>query len=203
MLGWCAVGCLGRVWAPSAPLGCVLRGGNHDARCGRLHAVSTSFIPSRPDSVTHGLCCAIGSLLDCSYILRLSRFNLYTATVATNLMLLGNEMGLAGAELPPAASQPPVIVVSNPGSMDASGNVVRDLMVARPAGDWSQLGGNTYCAPPSASAADFPVTSSAYVDPSVTTGSSVATATSSGDGGAAFSDVELGESEDSRLLGRQ
>jgi hypothetical protein len=68
----------------------------------------------------------------CRYLLRLSRRNLYSATIATNVSLLGAVDPLA-VILEPTDAAPPVIVVSNPGSVDSSGNVVRNLMVARPA----------------------------------------------------------------------
>jgi hypothetical protein len=71
----------------------------------------------------------------CRYLLRLSRGNLYLATVESNMALLPQDGLHPISEAAAADSLPPVsiIVVSNPGSLDESGHATRDLMVATPA----------------------------------------------------------------------
>lgn len=130
------------------------------------------------------------SFVCCSrWILRLSRNNLYCATLEANLSLLGHNalngadiVGTVGEE----AVQPPVIVVSNPSSVDSSGHLVRDLMVATPVMQWG-----TVCAPPATpSQPPAPSTTAAVVS------------TGPRSPGSPLVDIQLDENEDARLLAR-
>ncbi len=104
------------------------------------------------------------------------------ATIATNVSLLGTVDPLA-VVLEASDTAAPMIVVSNPGSLDGSGNTVRNLMVARPAVPWVT---GTRCDPPAGSAVHASHAQAQH-----------------GTAQDTFVDVQLDESEEAHLLPRQ